>query len=48
MPEPGVMEGDGVKERAVRGLWGLPASMKTVDSILSDAGAAEGPGHGPA
>ena len=46
MTEPGEMEGDGVRERAVRGLWGLPASVKTVDSILSDAGAAEGPGHG--
>ena len=48
MPEPGEMEGDGVRGRAVRGLSGLLASVKTVDSILSDAGATEGPGHGPA
>ena len=46
MPEPGEMEGDGVRERAVGGLWGLLASVKMVDSTLSDAGAAEGPAMG--
>lgn len=46
MPKPGEMEGDRVRERAVGGLWGLLASVKMVDSTLSDAGATEGPAVG--
>lgn len=48
MTEPEEVEGDGMRERAVRGALGAPGLSEGRDSILSDAAATEGPGHGSA
>ena len=46
MTEPEEVEGGEVRERAVRAALGAPGLSEDADSILSDAAATEGPGHG--